>query len=256
MNNLCTLLNNLTANIISAEVRGDRCTLFSKNNIAPQKLEDLSNLIATVVRDDLGRDSKSLITNWVDNNGEYLDFFFSLCPDWLVGTPDDKLVKMRISIDLGEGSWYAYLVMDCGDGEIEAWGEKEFKSAELEEYSMPVKSMLEVIHGQYDKKLHEENAKGMVWLEKAAQVAKKLAPHVDKIRKICKENGMNLYVDRSLDGTSSIYVVPDCIDVVSDCIGTYDGIDEKDEITTDNIPYIDLNAKGFDSNYDHFTKIK
>lgn len=233
MNNLCTLLNNLTKN----------------NIIKAQDLEDLSNLIATVVRDDLGSDSKSLITNWADNNGDYIDFSFALRPDWLVGTPDDKQVKMRISIDTCNQSWYAYLIMDCENGEIEAWGEKEFKSAELEEYSMPVKSMLEVIHGQYDKKLHEENAKGMVWLEKAAQVAKKLAPQVAKINKICKENGMKLYVDRSLDGTNSIFVVPDCI-------GTEDFIDEKDEITTDNIPYIDLNMRGFDSNYDHFTKIK
>lgn len=234
MNNLCTLLNNLSkSNIIKA-----------------QKLDDISNLIATVVRDDLGSDSKSLITNWVDDNDDYIDFSFALRPDWLVGTPDDKQVKMRISIDNCDQSWYAHLVMDCENGEIEAWGEKEFNRAELEEYSMPVKSMLEVIHGQYDKKLHEENAKGMAWLEKAAQVAKHLAPQVDKINKICKENGMKLYVDRSLDGTNSIYVVPDCID------NTYDCIDEKDEITTDNIPYIDLDVRGFDSNYDHFSKFK
>lgn len=233
MNNLCTLLDNLAKN----------------NTIKLENRDDLSNLIATVVRDDLGRDSKSLITNWVENNDDYIDFSFALRPEWLVGTPDDKQVKMRISIDTCDQSWYAYMVMDCEDGEIEAWGEKEFNRAELEEYSMPVKSMLEVIHGQYDKKLHEENAKGMVWLEKAAQVAKKLAPHVAKINKICKESGMKLYVDRNLDGTNCIYVVPDCI-------GTEDGIDEKDEITTDNIPYIDLNVMGFDSNYDHFTKTK
>lgn len=234
MNSLCTLLNK-----------------FSKSTIIAQQLDDLCNLIAIVVRDDLGHDAKSLITNWEQNNGEYIDFFFALRPDWLVGTPDDKQVKMRISIDLCDGSWYAHLVMDCENGEIEDWGEKEFKSVELAEYSMPVKSMLESIHLQYDRKLHEENAKGMVLLEKAAQVAKQLAPQVDKINKICKENGMHLYVDRSLDvdGTNSIYVVPDCID-------TDDGVDEKDEITTDTIPFIDLNMRSFNSNYDHFTKIK
>ena len=232
MNNLCTLLDNLS----------------KSNIIAAQKLDDLGNLIATVVRDDLGRDTKSLITNWVQNNDDYLDFFFALRPDWLVGTPDDKQVKMRLTIDTCNQSWYAYLVMDCEDGEIEAWGEKEFSRAELEEYSMPVKSMLEVIHGQYDKKLHEENAKSNADLDKATQVAKQLVQQVEKINKICKENGMTLYVDRNLDGTNCIYVVPDCI-------GTDDFIDEKDEITTDNIPYIDLNARGFDSNYDHFTRI-
>ena len=89
----------------------------------------------------------------------------------------------------------------------------------------------------------------MALLEKAAQVAKQLAPQVDKINKICKENGMKLYVDRRLDGTNSVYVVPDCI-------GTDYGVNAKDEITIDNIPYIDLNARGFDSNYDHFAKIK
>ena len=231
MNNLCTLLDNLS----------------KSNIIATQKLDDLGNLIATVVRDDLGRDSKSLITNWVDKNYDYIDFSFALRPDWLVGTPDDKQVTMRISIDTSDQSWYAYLIMDCEDGEIEAWGEKEFSRAELEEYSMPVKSMLEVIHGQYDKKLHEENTKSDADLDKATQVAKQLVQQVEKINKICKENGMTLYVDRNLDGTNCIYVVPDCI-------GTDDFIDEKDEITTDNIPYIDLNARGFDSNYDHFTR--
>ena len=142
MNNLCTLLNNL-----------------SKNPITDQQLDDIGNLIATVVREDLGRDSKSLITNWAENNDDYIDFYFALRPDWLDSTPDDKQVKMCISIDTCDQSWYAYLIMDCEDGEIEDWGEKEFKSAELEEYSMPVKAMLEVIHGQYDKKLHAENAK-------------------------------------------------------------------------------------------------
>lgn len=251
MNNLCTLLNNLSKNAIAVERVDNQCNLISNSNntITMQQLGDLGNLIATVVRDDLGRDSKSLITNWEQNNGEYIDFSFALRPDWLVGTPDDKQVKMRISIDLCDKSWYAYLVMDCENGEIEDWGEKVFKSVELAEYSMPVKSMLEAIHLQYDKKLHEENAKGMVLLEKATQVAKELAPQVDKINKICKENGMKLYVDRSLDGTNSIFVVPDCID-------TDDGVDEKDEITTDTIPFIDLNMRGFDSNYDHFTKIK
>ena len=109
MNNLCTLLNNLTKN----------------NIIKAQKLDDLSNLIATVVRDDLGCDSKSLITNWVDDNGDYIDFSFALRPDWLVNTPDDKQVKMRISIDTSDQSWYAYMIMDCEDGEIEDWGEKD-----------------------------------------------------------------------------------------------------------------------------------
>lgn len=247
MNNLCTLLNNLTKNTVATVVKDGRCNLISKNNIAPQKLEDLSNLIATVVRDDLGTDSKFLITNWADNNAEYLDFSFALRPDWLVDTPDDKQVKMRISIDLAEGSWYAYLVMDCEDGEIEAWGEKEFKSAELEEYSMPVKSMLEVIHEQYDKKLHEENAKSDTDLAKAAQVAKKLQKHVDAIKKLCKDNNLKIYSDHSLDGTSCLYLVPDNMHCLTD--------DENGEvIDLEKIPYLDFDAMGFDPNYDFFRR--
>lgn len=231
MNNLCTLLNNLTKN----------------NIIKAQKLDDLSNLIATVVRDDLGSDSKSLITNWVDDNGDYIDFSFALRPDWLVGTPDDKQVKMRISIDTSDQSWYAYLVMDCEDGEIEDWGEKEFKSAELEEYSMPVKSMLEVIHGQYDKKLQAENAKSDADLDRATQVAKKLQKHVDAIKKLCKENNLKIYSDHSLDGTSCLYLVPDNMHCLTD--------DNSGEvIDLEKIPYLDFDAMGFDPNYDFFRR--
>lgn len=231
MNNLCTLLNNLTKN----------------NIIKAQKLEDLSNLIATVVRDDLGSDSKSLITNWVDDNGDYIDFSFALRPDWLVGTPDDKQVKMRISIDTCDQSWYAYLIMDCEDGEIEDWGEKEFKSAELEEYSMPVKSMLEVIHGQYDKKLQEENAKSDADLDRATQVAKKLQKHVNAIKKLCKENNLKIYSDHSLDGTSCLYLVPDNMHCLTE--------DNSGEvIDLEKIPYLDFDAMGFDPNYDFFRR--
>lgn len=231
MNNLCTLLNNLTKN----------------NIIKAQKLDDLSNLIATVVRDDLGSDSKSLITNWVDDHGDYIDFSFALRPDWLVGTPDDKQVKMRISIDTSDQSWYAYLVMDCEDGEIEDWGEKEFKSAELEEYSMPVKSMLEVIHGQYDKKLQAENAKSDADLDRATQVAKKLQKHVDAIKKLCKENNLKIYSDHSLDGTSCLYLVPDNMHCLTD--------DNSGEvIDLEKIPYLDFDAMGFDPNYDFFRR--
>lgn len=230
MNNLCTLLNKL-----------------SKSTIIAQQLEDLSNLIATVVRDDLGSDSKSLITNWVEDNDYCLDFFFALRPDWLVGTPDDKQVKMRISIDTCDQSWYAYLIMDCEDGEIEDWGEKEFKRAELEEYSMPVKSMLEVIHGQYDKKFQEENANSDADLDRATQVAKKLQKHVDAIKKLCKENNLKLYSDHSLDGTSCLYLVPDNMHCLTD--------DENGEvIDLEKIPYLDFDAMGFDPNYDFFRR--
>ena len=139
MNNLCTLLDSI-----------------SKNPITDQQLDDIGNLIATVVRDDLGTDSNSLITNWADNDGDYINFYFALRPDWLDSTPDDKQVKMCISIDTCDQSWYAHLVMDCVTGELEEWGEKEFNRFDLEEYSMPVKSMLAEIHRQYAQKLVAE----------------------------------------------------------------------------------------------------
>jgi hypothetical protein len=232
MNTLCTLLDSL-----------------SKNPIANQQLDDIGNLIATVVRADLGRDSESLIANWAENNDDYIDFSFALRPEWLVGTPDDKQVKMRISIDTCDQSWYAYLVMDCKDGEIESWGEKEFNRSELEEYSMPVKSMLEVIHGQYDKKLHEENTKTETLLVNARKTTTLLDPHVEAIKTICKENRVNLFADSSLGGTGRLYVVPDCIEAT-------DKVDENSEITLDRFPYINLDTVKFDQNYDFFTKIK
>lgn len=229
MNNLCSLLN----------------TLAKNNTIIAQQLDDLCNLVTIVVRDDLGNDSKSLITSWVQNNDSYIDFFFALRPDWLVGTPDDKQVKMRISIDTCDQSWYAHLVMDCENGEIEAWGEKEFTRAELEEYSMPVKSMLEVIHGQYDEKLHEENAKLDADLAKAAQVAKQLQTHVDAIKKLCAKNKLKIYSDHSFGGTSCLYLVPDNMHCLTD--------DNSGEvINLEKIPYIDFDAMGFDPNYDFF----
>lgn len=232
MNNLCTLLDSI-----------------SKNPITDQQLDDIGNLIATVVRDDLGTDSKSLITNWAENNDDYIDFYFTLRPDWLDSTPDDKQVKMCISIDTCDQSWYARLVMDCEDGEIEAWGEKEFNRAELEEYSMPVKSMLEVIHGQYDKKLHEENAKSDADLAKAAQVAKKLQTHADAIKKLCKENNLKIYSDHSLDGTSCLYLVPDNMHCLTDD-------DNGEVIDLEKIPYLDFDVMGFDPNYDFFHRVK
>lgn len=228
MNNLCTLMDNL-----------------SRNDITAQPLDNLSSLIASVVRDDLGGASESLITNWVHDNGGYIDFFFALRPDWLVGTHDDKQVKMRISIDKSDKSWYAYLVMDCEDGEIESWGEREFNRDELGGCCRPVTYMLDVVHGQYEKKLWEENAKASTRLISAATVAERLSPHVDAIKKICKENGVKLFSD----GTSCLYVVPDCMDTV----GT---VSDDDEISLGRFPFIDLGVKKFDPNYDRFVAVR
>jgi hypothetical protein len=115
------------------------------------ELYNNSDLAALVVRDDLGIDADSLITSWAINNGQWLDFYFSLRPDWLHDTPDERRVNMCVSIFTDKHSWYVRMVID-ETGNIESWGEKEFKSAELEEYSMPVKFMLTEIHKQYEQK--------------------------------------------------------------------------------------------------------
>ena len=229
MNSLCTLLNKI-----------------SKSTIIAQQLDDIGNLIAIVIRDDLGRDSKSLITNWSENNGEYLDFSFALRPDWLVGTPDDKQVTMRISIDTSDQSWYAYLVMDCEDGECESYGEKEFTRAELEEYSMPVKSMLEVIHGQYINKLREDANQKDKDLKVAEKVAKRIKTHLDAINKICKENNIQIYTDGALDSCHSHFLVPDSIEPVEEV--------RDDEIPLDQFPSFDFDGKWFDSSYEAFVR--
>lgn len=236
MNNLCTLLNSIS----------------QMSSIDAQQMDDICDLIATVVKDDLGSDSKFLITNWVGVNDGYNDFSFALRPAWLVGTPDGKEVKMCISIDTCDQSWYVHLVMDCDNGECEEWGEKEFNRSELEDYSMPVKTMLEVIHKQYEKKLHEENAKSVdADLAKAAQVAEQLQNHVDAIKALCRENKINICVDFSVDGTNCLYLVPDSMDFINDADD-----DDVEAIKLEKIPYLDLGARAFDSNIDMFGKIK
>jgi hypothetical protein len=232
MNNLCTLLN-----------------AISKNDLMAQDLDDLCNLVTSVVREDLGSDSKSLITSWADNNAPYVDFVFAIRPEWLEGTPDDKQIKMNLSVDAGEHTWYAYMVMDCEDGECESWGEQTFHSDMLADFSMPVKSMIEAIRKQYDERLREERAREDSELSRAVDTVRLLAPHVEAMKRICKERGITLHVDHSLDGSNCIYAVPSSVE-------SQQWIDKKDEIPLDRIPYVDLDARGFDPNYDHFVHVK
>lgn len=217
---------------------------MAKADLGSQDLDAICNLAQVVVKDDLGRDSKALITAWAERNDIYYDFTFALRPDWLVGTPDDKQVKMRVTVD--EGTWYVLMVMDCEDGECESWGEKSFKSEELEDKSMPVKFMLGEIHKQYNARLEQENARtdGDIRVAVAAKI--KMSEHVEAIKRIAKEAGVKLHVDHSLDGTNCIYLVPDTLTMVES---------DQDEVELDTIPYIDLEASGFDPNYDHFTRI-
>ena len=233
MNNICTLLNNLSKN----------------NTIMAQDLDDLECLISSVVKVELGDDSFILKESWVENNSPYIDFSFALKPGWLIDTPDDKQVKMRLSIDISDQSWYAYMVMDCENGECESWGEKEFNRGELETYGKPIQYMLTEIRQLYKKRLNEENAQVDNALKKALDVSKTLLePHILEIRKICKEHGLTLYADHNIESSNCFRVVPDSIEP-----GELE--EGQEEIPEDNIPYIDFGALSFDSSYDFFRKV-
>lgn len=217
---------------------------MAKLDLESHDLDALCSLAKLVVKDDLGSDSKALVTAWAEHNDIYNDFYFALRPDYLVGTPDDKQVKMRVTFD--EGTWYVYMVMDCEDGECESWGEQDFKRGELVDKDRPVEFMLEEIHKQYEKRREQENARVDEDIKVAVNAKKKMLEHVDAIKKIAKDMGVKLYVDRSLDGTDCLYVVPNTLTLEES---------DQDEVDLDTIPYIDMDVNGFDPNYDHFTRI-
>lgn len=246
MNIFSTLFQNL-AKLDKTEIKA----------LTDDDLDRISNLAHNVAMLALGKDADILITSWVnDNRPEYLDFFFALRPDWLQDTKDDKQVKLCVSIDLGKlglgtlGKWYAHMVMDCENGEIEEYGEMDFTSDELDEQSFPFHYMLSKIKEIYDRKAKEEPAKCSVELNRATSIAEELlAPHVDAIKQICKERNLALFVDHSLDGTNCIRVVPNVMEA-------WDNEDGKTEVPLDDIPYIDLDLCSFNSDYDSFHRVK
>ena len=241
MNNFSTLFQNLSK-LDEAEIKA----------LSADDIDRICNLAQNVAMSDLGSDASILLTSWVnDNRPWYLDFFFSLKPEWLHDTKDDKQVKLNVSIDLSaRGKWYAHMVMDCEDGEIEEFGDMDFTSAELDEQSFPFQYMLSKIKGIYDGKVNEETAKCSVELNRARSIAEELlAPHVDAIKQICKERNLTLFVDHSLDGTNCIRVVPNVIEA-------WDNEDGNTEIPLDNIPCIDLDLCSFNSDSDSFHRVK
>jgi hypothetical protein len=240
MNNFSTLFKNL-AKLDETEIK----------TLSDDDLDRICNLAQTVAKLDLGKDSNILITAWVnDNRPEYLDYFFAFKPDWLQDTKDDKQVKLCVSIDLGLRKWYAHMVMDCENGEIEEYGDMDFTSDELDEQSFPFQYMLSKIKEIYDRKAKEVPAKCSVELNRAKSIAEELlAPHVDAIKQICKERNIALFVDHSLDGTNCIRVVPNVMEA-------WDNEDRKTEIPLDDIPYIDLDLCSFNSDYDSFHRVK
>ncbi len=240
MNNFSTLFQNL-AKLDKTEIKA----------LSADDLDRICNLAQSVAMSDLGKDANTLITSWVnDNRPEYLDYFFALKPEWLQDTKDDKQVKLCVSIDIGLRKWYAHMVMDCENGEIEEFGSKDFSSDELAEQSFPFQYMLSKIKEIYDRKAKEETVKCSVELNRARSIAEELlAPHVDAIKQICKERNIALFVDHSLDGTNCIHVVPNVIEA-------WDNKDENTEIPLDDIPFIDLDICSFNSDYDSFHRVK
>ena len=240
MNLLSTLFKNLSK-LDENEIK----------TLSDDDLDRICNLAQNVAKLDLGKDADILITAWVnDNRPEYLDYFFALRPEWLQDTKDDKQVKLCVSIDLGLRKWYAHMVMDCENGEIEEYGDMDFTSDELDEQSFPFHYMLSKIKEIYDRKAKEVPAKCSVELNRAKSIAEELlAPHVDAIKQICKERNIALFVDHSLDGTNCIRVVPNVMEA-------WDNEDGKTEIPLDDIPYIDLDLCSFNSDYDSFHRVK
>lgn len=240
MNNFTTLFQNLSK-LGETEIK----------ELSADDLDRNCSLAQSVAMSDLGSDAGILITTWVnDNRPHYLDFFFALKPEWLQRTKDDKQVKLCVSIDLEQRGWYAHMVMDCEDGEIGEFGEKDFSPSELAGQSFPFQYMLSAIKEIYDGKVNEETAKCSVELNRARSIAEELlAPHVDAIKQICKERNLTLFVDHSLSGTNCIHVVPNVIEA-------WDNEDENTEITLNRIPYIDLDICSFNSDYDSFHRVK
>lgn len=241
MNNFSTLFQNLSK-LDEAEIKA----------LSADDLDRICNLAQGVAMTDLGSDASILLTSWVnDNRPYYLDFFFALKPEWLHDTKDDKQVKLCVAIDLSaRGKWYAHMVMDCENGEIEEFGDMDFTSAELAEQSFPFQYMLSKIKETYDRKAKEETAKCSVELNRARSIAEELlAPHVDAIKQICKERNLTLFVDHSLDGTNCIRVVPNVIEA-------WDNEDGNTEIPLDSIPCIDLDLCSFNSDSDSFHRVK
>ena len=189
---------------------------------------NIRELAQAIVRTELGRDADALITSWAEGNTPWIDFFFALKPDWLKHSTNDKQIKMRVSIDTGEHTWYTYLAMDCEDGECEAYGEKEFHPEELETLSKP----------REDDKDKD--------LKVAEKVANRIKTHVDAINKICKENNIQIYTDNALDSCHSHFLVPKSIEPVEAVC--------DNEIPLDQFPSFDFDGKWFDSSYDAFVR--
>lgn len=243
MNQFYTMFQNLS------KMDGGEIKKLSKAD-----LNSIKNLAAVVIKDDISPDEIRLVTSWANDNrpaAPYIDFYFALRPYWLKGTPDDKQIKMCVTINTEtRGEWWVKLVMDCVDGEIESWGEAEFKPNDLLPLTKCIRHMINPIQDQYLKQLNEENAKQNNDLKAVAEIVKSLIePHADEIKRICKEHNITLYADHNIEGSNCFRALPNYIEP-----GELE--DGQEEIPEDAIPFIDFGALSFDSSYDFFRKVK
>jgi hypothetical protein len=204
-------------------------------------LKHYLQLCLAALKDDL-ENPRTIVSAWVEDNDPYLDFTFALKPEWLKATEDDLQVKLRFTVDTDGHTWYATAIVDCIDGELPEWGEKEFTRDELAAHELSTAhAILSELHGQYDR--HKKEARAD--LNKAEAAARKIQKHLDEVARICKEAGVHLRVDRTIEaGVPLLYVVPDSMEQVD---AGSDG-----SIPVDDLPHADPGASFVDSGYDAF----
>ena len=215
---------------------------------APFSGTDLKNylrLCRAALKDDLGK-PRAIVSSWVDDNDPYFDFTFALKPEWLKATEDDRQVKLRFTVDSDGHTWYATAIVDCTDGELPEWGEKEFTRDELTAHELSTAhAILSELHGQYDRRKKETRVESDGDLHKAEAASRKIQKHLDEVVRICKEAGVHLRVDRAIEaGVPLLYVVPDSLKQVD---AGSDG-----SIPVDDLPNVDPGASFVDSAYDAF----
>ena len=208
-------------------------------------LKHYLRLCRAALKDDLVG-PRTVVSSWVEDNDPYVDFGFALKPDWLKATEDDRQVKLRFTVDTDAHTWYATAIVDCTDGELPEWGEKEFTRDELAAHELSTAhAILSELHGQYVRRSKEARAEADVGLGKAAAAAREIQKLLDRMAGTCKEAGVRLCVDRSIEaGVPLLFVVPDSMVQVD---AGADG-----SIPVEELPHADPGASFVDSGYDAF----
>ena len=222
---------------------------FYKEALKGDELDNLGNLVQGVVTGEQPNLKDVVVTSWAENNGIYLDFSLALKPEWVI---KDHEVKMTLSVATDCEDWYVSMVVDCADGEIESWGCKCFSQEQIATMAWPVGSMLGEIRKQYMDMLEKERAKEIPGeiMAGVSAAAVEISIHVDEIKKICREKGVKLWIDRNIDGMPTALVLPDTAtisDNKDDFVRVYD--EEK-------LPEIGFGFGTYDSGIDYFGELK